>query len=448
MINATVKRFSIPKDELDALVDEIIGDSNLEELIGVSVSKANSRNLSIGEIVDGSVLSISQNKIVVDFGGKSEAYLPYTEGDGFSNDDVDIGDNSKFLITRISRGGTVTLTRKNVEEIAKQRELLAELRMGEETEGRLLKQVKNGWLVDVKGLPAFLPASQEYLPHPAEGSLEGTDVRVVIESITSDAITLTRKPFAGEIRKQVKNEFFSTLKPGLIVEGVVKNLGEKNNERFGAFIQLASSIVGLCHSSDFGAEDPKVGETVKCRVLRLDKEKNRIFLGIKQVDEPTWEELVSNYTVNSRVVGRVKSLKNYGAFIELEPRVNGLIHVSDLSWSEHIKHPREMLKEGEEVEVCILGIDEDKQHLALGLKQLSSDPWDTILDRYLVRSKTIGIVTNKTKFGIFIRLEPGVDGLAHHTVKSKDLELGQEAEVTILSIDPSRKRVSLALEEE
>jgi len=449
MIHETVKRYSLPKEQLEQMLNEIVGDADMDELMGLTPPQANPRNLSVGEIVEGSVLSISQNNIVVDFGGKAEGYLPYVEASGFSNDDVDIGDTGKFLISRISRGGTVTLARKDVEQISQQREVMAELQTGECYEGRLVKQTRNGWLVDLKGLPANLPSAQEYLPYPPEGPTElvGTNIPVIIESIAPDSITLTRKPFASEIRKQAKNDFFSALKPGLIVEGRVKNLGEKNNEKFGAFVQLTSGVVGLCHSSDFGEEEPKVGEDIKCRVLRVDKDKNRIFLGIRQVNEPTWEELVSNYPVNSRVTGRVKSIKNYGAFIEIEPRINGLIHVSDLSWSEHVKHPREILKENETVEVVILGIDEEKQHLALGLKQLSSDPWDTVLDRYLVGSRIKGMVTNKTKFGVFIKLEPGVDGLAHHTIKSKDLEVGEEAEVTILRIDPARKRVSLALEE-
>ena len=311
MINATVKRFSLSKKELESLVNEIVGDADMDQLLGLTTSLANPKNLNVGEIIEGNVLSISQNKIIVDFGGKSEAYLPYIEGDGFSNDEVDIGDTGKFLISRISRGGTVFLSRKDVDKVAKQRELIATLLVGSEEVGKLVKQIKNGWIVDLKGLPAILPSSQEYLAYPVEGSssLIGEDIRVVIDSISSDAIILTRKPFAGEVRKRAKNEFFSALKPGLIVEGVVKNLGEKNNERFGAFIQLASSIVGLCHFSDFGEGEPKVGETIKCRVLRVDKDKNRVFLGIKQVNEPTWEELVSDYVVGGIVTGRVKSLK-------------------------------------------------------------------------------------------------------------------------------------------
>lgn len=450
MINATVKRFSLSKKELESLVNEIVGDADMDQLLGLTTSLANPKNLNVGEIIEGNVLSISQDKIIVDFGGKSEAYLPYIEGDGFRNDEVDIGDTGKFLISRISRGGTVFLSRKDVDKVAKQRELIATLLVGSEEVGKLVKQIKNGWLVDLKGLPAILPSSQEYLAYPVEGpsSLIGEDIRVVIDSISSDAIILTRKPFAGEVRKRAKSEFFGALKPGLIVEGVVKNLGEKNNERFGAFIQLASSIVGLCHFSDFGEEEPKVGETIKCRVLRVDKDKNRVFLGIKQVNEPTWEELVSDYVVGGVVTGRVKSLKKYGAFIELSSRINGLIHVSDLSWLDHIRHPNEILKEGDETRAVILAIDTEKQHLSLGLKQLSADPWDSVLDRYLVGSRVTGTVTNKTKFGVFIRLEPGVDGLAHHTINSKDLEVGQTTEVTILRIEPLRKRVSLALEED
>jgi small subunit ribosomal protein S1 len=255
-------------------------------------------------------------------------------------------------------------------------------------------------------------------------------------------VILTRKSFAGEIKKKVKATFFTSLSVGALVEGMVKNITE-----FGAFIQIASGIIGLCHTSDFGEESLSVGTKIKSRVLKIDREKNRISLGIRQVTEPSWEELVGKYSVGDKVMAEVKSIVPYGAFLQIEAGVSGLVHVSDLSWSEHIKHPKEVISAGETIEVVVLGVDVEKQHLSLGLKQVSEDPWETISDRYLSGHIYEGRITNKTKFGIFVELERGVEGLAHHTINSKDLKIGELVPISVLRIDTSRKKVSLALEE-
>ena len=237
-------------------------------------------------------------------------------------------------------------------------------------------------------------------------------------------------------------EPLNSLNVGDLVDGTIKNQTE-----FGVCIQISSGIIGLCHASDQGSESPKVGQKVKARILKIDRDKNRVSLGIRQVTEPSWEEIVSKYAPDDRVVGKVKSIVPDGAFLEIESGVSGLVHVSDLSWSDHIKHPKEMLSEGQQVEVIILGIDVDKQHLSLGLKQATQDPWATITDRYLVGSIISGKVSNKTKFGIFVEIESGVEGLAHHTISSKNLKLGEVVKCSVSRIDLEKKKISLALEE-
>jgi small subunit ribosomal protein S1 len=437
-----IKKFEIPKDELTRQVEEIFSEVDMESLLYEGTSKCHT-SIKSKDIISGKVISIRSDSVLIDYGGKSEAKLSYYE-DGNVNDDLDVGDETKFLVTNVSDGGYLSLSRKNVSLLIKQREVLASLEEGKKVVGKLIHHTKNGWLVNINGLPALLPTQQEYLVYPKEGpeGLIDAEIDAEIESIEEMMVILTRKSFASEVKKKAKETFFTSLAVGDLVEGMIKNITE-----FGAFIQIASGIIGLCHTSDFGEDSLKVGVKTKSRVLKIDREKNRISLGIRQVTEPSWEELVGKYSIGDRVMAEVKSIVPYGAFLQIEAGVSGLVHVSDLSWSEHIKHPKEIISAGETIEVVVLGVDVEKQHLSLGLKQVSEDPWETISDRYLPGHMYEGRITNKTKFGIFVELERGVEGLAHHTIDSKNLKIGELVTVSVLRIDTSRKKVSLALEE-
>lgn len=429
-------------EELERLTDEIFHGIQLQDFLDKS-SRAVASESVPDSIVLGTVVSITTENILVDYGAKMEGSLPYKEED-FTNDDLDVTDITHFLIKSVDDKGNIKLSRKNVDALVYQQEILSKLTVGATVEIRLDQQVKNGWVVDISGLVAFLPAHQEYLVYPPEGaaSLIGTYVEAEIESIVGKQVVVSRKLFATETKKKVKKEFLNSLNVGDLVDGTIKNQTE-----FGVFIQISAGIIGLCHASDQGTESPKVGQKVKARILKIDRDKNRVSLGIRQVTEPSWEEIISKYAPDDKVVGKVKSIVPYGAFLEIEPGVSGLVHVSDLSWSDHIKHPKEMLSEGQQVEVIILGIDVDKQHLSLGLKQATQDPWATITDRYLVGSIISGKVSNKTKFGIFVEIESGVEGLAHHTISSKNLKLGEVVKCSVSRIDLEKKKISLALEE-
>lgn len=440
----TLYRFRISDEELEKSMNEIISNADLNELLlGGAVLGPRPK---VGDFVTGKVSLIRSDDIYVDIGCKEEAYLPYYE-DGCSNDDLDIGDETTFLVKEIEKeddhgSSLIKLTRKNVEYSLRQKRIIQQLRVGDRLLGKLTQHSKNGWVVDADGLHAFLPANQEYLVIPKEGpeALLGTQVEMEIESL-GDSVVLTRKPFAPEIKKVNKNNFLTSLNVGDIVIGNVKNITD-----FGVFVQVAPSIIGLCHTQDVGSAMPAVGDQIKCRVIKIDREKNRVSLGIKQVTEPTWEEIVSKYSIDDKVLVSVKSIVPYGAFVEVEPGICGLIHVSDLSWSDHIKHPKEVLKEGEKVVVVILNIDPKKKHLSMGLKQVNPDPWENVEDKYFVGQRVVGNVTNKHKFGIFIELEKGLEGLAHHTISSKSLKLGDSVEVSILRVDASKKKISLAID--
>jgi len=435
-----VKEFAIPKAELERQVDEIFSGVDLDSLY---YGETNCHTpLKTDDIITGKVISIKTDFVLVDYGGKSEAKLPYHEH-GSTNDDLDVGDETKFLVTKADDAERISLSRKNIDLIIRQKKVLETLEIGATIIGKLIHHTKTGWLVNINGLPAILPSQQEYLVYPKDGPLElvDTEVKVEVESINDMMVTLTRRPFAVEIKKEAKASFFSSLVVGDLVEGIIKNITQ-----FGAFIQIASGIIGLCHTSDFGEDLPQVGSKVKSRVLKIDRDKNRVSLGIRQVTEPSWAELVDKYTLGDKVMAEVKSIVPYGAFLQIEAGVSGLVHVSDLSWSDHIKHPKEILSDGETIEVVILGVDVEKQHLSLGLKQVSEDPWETISSRYLAGHTYNGRITNKTKFGIFVELERGVEGLAHHTINSKDLKIGEMSTVSVLRIDTARKKISLALE--
>lgn len=433
-------RFRIDAETLDREVDAICQGVDLEQLLmrGPAIMPTP----QIGDFVTGRVTLLRTDQVFVDLGMKEEATLPYFE-DGSSNEDLDLGDETTFLVSGVDKEGRVLLTRKNVEFILKQKEIIRGLKVGEVLVGKLLQHSKNGWIVDVAGLRAFLPNYQEFLVLPPEGpeGLINAPVEVQIESIEGDSVTLSRKAFAPEIKKVNKSNFIISLNVGDIINGVIKNITD-----FGVFIQVAPSIIGLCHSSDSGGQNLTVGDQTKCRVLKIDRDKNRISLGIRQVTEPTWAEIVSKYSVDDKLMATVKSIVPYGAFMEIEAGVSGLIHVSDLSWSDHIKHPREIIKEGDKVVVIILNIDVEKHHLSLGLKQVNPDPWENVEDRYFVGQKINGTVINKHKFGIFVELEKGLEGLAHHTVTSKSLKIGDPVSVSVLRIDAPKKKLSLALD--
>jgi len=439
-----LRRYSPKKEDIEEQVFDLFKNVDLDELLFNGNLAKIPPKVEVDQIVVGKVILIRNNYALIDFGHKTEGILPYREDDSFSNEDIDIDDELNLLVKSVSKDGTVYLSRKNVDLIAQQRKIINELEEGQRIEGKLIQHTKIGWIVDFNGYPATLPNSQEYILYPpgkTPEDLVDTYIIVDIESINDGYVTLTRQAFANEFRRKAKESYLDNLSEDDIVEGTVKNVTD-----FGVFIQIGGGIIGLCHDSDKGDTTPETGQKIKSRVLKIDREKNRVSLGIRQVSEPSWNELIKKYHVDDRVVGKVTSLVTYGAFMEIESGINGLIHVSDLSWSVHVKHPKEILNEGDEIEVIILGIDKEKKHLSLGLKQITSDPWETISDRYLVGSTTQGKITNKVKFGIFVELEKGVEGLAHHTVNSKELKPGDEVDVTVLRVDTARKKIALALD--
>ena len=435
MTHPLVLKYSPPDHVIEQQVDSIMGDYNLDELIDAPSNSNNTR------LVKGKILDIKNDFVLVDLGGKYDGRLRYSE-EGSNCDDLDVDDEAYFIVSKVEKSGIRVLSRKNIENIIQHRRTLATLNEGAKVEGLLHRRTNLGWLVDIKGLFALLPHKEEFIFYGEEDpdSFVGTPVFANVKSIDKEIVILTREAYADEVKKLRKTKSLAPLSVGQIISGIVKNITS-----FGAFIQIPGNIIGLCHVSDFGPYAPGVGQTISTRILRIDKSKNRVSLGIRQVLEPSWSDVIKKYSSGSKVTGKVRAVLPYGAFIELEPGVSGLLHISDLSWSDHIKHPRELLTEGKPVKVVILGFDAEKQHISLGYKQLTDDPWSTIDSRYLTGAKITGELTTRTKFGLFIKLEDGVEGLAHHTINSKDLKIGSEVLVEVIRIDASRKKVSLSV---
>jgi small subunit ribosomal protein S1 len=437
-----VKKYRMNKDQLTAMVDQICG--NLDEetfnkmLWDNTPDYVNIRSLKSGDLVTGIVQSICGNTVLVEFGHKAEGILAYREGDHV-NSDLDIGDVIQVLI-KDTRNGQVSLTRRGVDKLVREDTTARSLSPGDRVFGEITHQTRAGWIVTINGcLGGFLPqAVSGFSMGTTLEKVQGKELEAEVVSVDAGArqVVLTRKSIAEEERRSSKENFMSGLEPGNVIEGVVKNITD-----FGAFIQVASGVIGLCHKADLGAEPLSLNQSVKVKVLRVDLEKNRISLGIRQASEPAWEEIIVKYAVDDRVTGVVTSFAPYGAFVEIEPGLQGLIHISDISWSEQVRRPSDFLTKGETVEAAILAIETERKRISLGLKQLHPDPWDLVDDHYLVGSVVTGKVTAVKDFGTFVELEKGVDGLIKDDMRR--VSEGDVVDVIITRINGRAHKIDL-----
>lgn len=431
MTHPLVKKYSPSKEEIELMLQEIFP---VELTLDFEVNDTP----KTGEMVHGTVVGFRENYAIVDFNCKVEGWLPYPEEK--ITDDLDVGDKIHVIVTGLDeKTEQIKVTRVGVDTRLRRLQLLQTISIGDRVLCQVKQFSKSGWTVLVEGcLEATLPLPVCGFSPTVEAELIiGTEVEAEVVDLAGETLVLSRKSIAEKERKASKENFFSNIETGMIVEGVVKNLTD-----FGAFIQLAPGVFGLCHSTDYGKPVAK-NDKIRAKVLKVDRAKNKIALSIKQADEPVWEDAVSKYLINDVISVRVKNLVNFGAFVELEPGVHGLIYISDMSWSEHVKHPSEILKEEDLVDVIILAIDREKKRISLGLKQLKPNPWDTIADRYLVGTSVTGTVVNKTTFGVFVELEAGVDGLLP---KDRSLRVGDSVQVIVKKIDAAAKKISLDLE--
>ncbi len=415
-----------------------------------------------GELVKGKIVGISDNGALVDFGYKSEGTVSLDE---FTSEDGEVtikqGDEVEVVIKTMGTGDSPpSLSRFDAERRKTWNEIEDAFDAEIAVIGVVTDKTKGGLKVDVKGVEAFLPGSQiDSRPIRNLDALIGQEIeaKVIKFSRKRNNIVLSRKVITDLVVNKLKAETLSRIEEGHIEEGTVKNLTD-----YGAFVDIGG-IDGLLHVTDMSwgrLHNPgdmfKVGEVVQVKILKLDREKEKVSLGFKQLLPDPWSTVTEFYPVNEKVSGKISSVTEYGAFVELEPGVEGLVHVSEMSWSKRLKHPKHLVKKGDEVEVQVLGIDPDERRISLGIKQLQSNPWDTIAERYQVGSKIEGKVRNLTDFGAFVEVEEGVDGLVHVSDISwskkikhpKDvLKKGQEVEAVITNIDVDGRRLSLSIKE-
>ena len=413
-----------------------------------------------GEVVKGVVVQIEQDVVLVDVGYKSEGCIRIGEFiDEAGELQVKVGDEVNVYFERGEniRGHMVLSKKKADSQVAW--EAIAAAGEGGVIEGKITGKVKGGMTVDV-GVEAFLPASQVDLrPGGNMDRFIGQTYQFKILKLNRKRgnLVLSRRALLEEDRDKARTETLATLKEGDIVAGVVKNIAE-----YGAFVDLGG-VDGLLHVTDMSwgrlghpSEMVKVGDTLNVMVLKYDREKGKISLGLKQTVPDPWLNVGDRYQEGERVTGKVVSLTDYGAFISLEDGIEGLVHVSEMSWTRRVRHPSELLKTGEEVEAVILGVDPGNRRISLGLKQTEVNPWTVIGERYPVGTKIEGQIKNITDFGVFIGIEDGIDGLVHVSnlswtkrVKhpSEVLKKGDKVKAMVLAIEPDNRRLSLGVKQ-
>ena len=412
-----------------------------------------------GEVVRGRVVHVGTSEVLVDVGYKSEGAIPIEE---FQRHGAlpSVGDEIEvYLEAKEDSEGLIVLSKDKADKIKVWDAITQAFEKGLPVEGRIVEVVKGGLSVDV-GVKAFLPGSQVDL-RPVKNllSMVGQTIRAKVIKLNRRRgnVVLSRRAVLEEEREEKKKHTLEVLTEGMVLTGTVKNITD-----YGAFIDLGG-IDGLLHVTDMSwgrvghpSEIFQVGDQVEVVVLHFDRETGRVSLGYKQKSSDPWERVEQTYAPGTRARGRVVSLTNYGAFVELEAGVEGLVHVSEMSWTRRVRHPSKLVNVGDEVEVIVLDVNRAAKRISLGMKQVEPDPWETIEERYRPGTRILGKVRNLTDFGAFVELEPGVDGLLHISDMSwtrnvghpsEVLKKGQELETQILNVDKENKRISLGLKQ-
>src|SRR5215475_2315462 len=419
------------------------------------------RNIAEGEVVKGTVLKVTNSEVVVDVGYKSEGIIAISEFlDETGQVTVEAGDIVDVLLERTEdREGYVVLSREKAEKMKIWDEVEKAYVEKKVVIGRVIERIKGGLAVDI-GVRAFLPGSQiDVRPVRNLDALKGQELRMRVIKVNKKRgnIVLSRKVLLEEENAEKKKVTLDTLAEGKVLRGTVKNLTD-----YGAFIDLGG-IDGLLHITDMSwgrvthpTEVVKVGDDIDVVVLKYDPATERVSLGHKQLVPDPWSNVIERYPVGIRVTGKVVSLTDYGAFIELEPGVEGLIHVSEMSWSKRVKHPSKILNVGDSVEAMVLGVDPGARRISLGLKQVETNPWHELAGKYPIGTTITGKVRNLTEFGAFVEVEDGIDGLIHISDMSwskrlkhpsEALKKGDTVEAMVLNIDAENQRLSLGLKQ-
>ncbi len=422
--------------------------------------------LSVNKIIDGRVLRVDNEFVLVDVGYKSEGIIPRSEWEE-DEEPPEVGQSVKVLIEEVEDvfgrqddgRGMIQLSKRKAEKIEAWLKVMETVHENDIVTGVVTRKIKGGLLVDI-GVNVFLPASQVDIRRPADiGDYIGRTIQCIVLKIddTRRNIVVSRRALIETERAEKKSQLLSTLEPGQLRKGVVKNIAE-----FGAFVDLGG-IDGLLHITDMSwgrighpSEMVAIDQEIEVQILHVDREKEKIALGLKQKSASPWESVESKYPVGSAVRGTVVNVMSYGAFVKLEEGIEGLVHISEMSWTKRISHPNELVHIDDEIDVVVLNIDKNKQEISLGMKQTQANPWDKVAERYPPGTLVKGTVRNLTNYGAFIEIEEGIDGLLHVSDMSwtrkishpsEVVEKGQTVECKVLSVDQQRRRIALGLKQ-
>ncbi len=456
------------------LIRSLESDSDLEALYASAMGGASETvvedieteaDFDVNKIVDGRVIRIDDDMVLIDVGFKSEGTINLYEWEG--EEPPQVGDSVQVLIEDVEDEfgqaddpyGMIALSKRKAEKILQWEQMMETVKEGQVVTGTVTRKIKGGLLVDI-GVNVFLPASQVDIRRPGDiGDYIGRYVQCEVLKIDESRrnIVVSRRSLIEKQREEDREQLLRELEVGQLRKGVVKNIAE-----FGAFVDLGG-IDGLLHITDMSwerighpSEMVSIDQEIEVMVLNIDRERQKIALGLKQKLANPWEDVEEKYPVGTKVNGSVVNVMSYGAFVKLEPGIEGLVHISEMSWTKRINHPSELVNIGDDIEVVILGVDKEGQQLSLGMKQTQTNPWESVIERFPPDSVVAGRVRNLTNYGAFIELEEGIDGLLHVSDMSwtrkishpnEMLEKGQEVNCKVLSVDQERRRIALGLKQ-
>ena len=451
-----ISKLGLTPELLDMQVGELFTESDnqfLKESLDHKVDL-----LLPGTVLKGTIAAHIGNDVIVEVGLKSEGIVEASEFDEV--DQIEIGKNIDVFLEEIdAEGGVILLSKRKADRIKGWENVIRSAKEGDTVKGKVTRRIKGGLLVDI-GVPVFLPASQVDIRKPGDISrFIGTEIECKILKIDTEGhnIVVSRRKLIEEERSSSKEKLLAEIEVGQLRKGIVKNIAD-----FGVFVDLGG-LDGLLHISDLSwgrishpSEVVKLDQTVECFVIGVDKQHEKISLGLKQKTASPWEKVEQKYAIGSKVKGTIVNIMNYGVFVRLEEGIEGLVHISEMSWTKRITHPADILNLNDEIEVVVLDVNKDKQEISLGLKQTEANPWTVAAQKYPTGTIVTAKANSLTNYGVFVEIEPGIDGLVHisdlsWTKKfnhpSEALQKGQEIKCVVLEVDEEKQRISLGVKQ-
>jgi small subunit ribosomal protein S1 len=455
--NPLVKEFDVSDEELERQVNEAL-EGVSEDLGLTSAYDESVKNFEVDSIIKGIIVNVVGGDAIVDIGYKSEGIIPLEQFENPS--EVKKGDTVEVLLESVEdEEGMILLSKRKADRMRAWERVISTCKEGDVVRGKVTRKIKGGLLIEI-GVPVFLPASQISIRRSGDISeFIGQELECKIIKIDESRmnIVVSRRKLIEEKREAQKRQLLDSIEIGQVRKGVVKNITE-----FGAFVDLGG-LDGLLHITDMSwgrishpSEVLKIDDEIEVKVLKVDKDKERISLGLKQKEESPWANIEQKYPVGSRITGKVVNVLSYGAFVQLEPGVEGLVHISEMSWTKRINHPNQVVSIGDEIEVVVLEIKKEKQEISLGMKQVEVNPWTLVQEKYPIGMIVEGKVRNLTNYGAFVELEDGIDGLLHVADMSWTRKVSHPSEVVkkgdtvramVLQVDQERKRIALGIKQ-